>query len=184
MGRRSSRPSPPRRRAAPSAPRRSSSSTATAPARQSSAQKQSAPPPARTDAGKQAQPPVPAAAAPSAAGGFMANIASTAAGVAIGRGLDRALFGGGSAGGAAEAPDVDNLGPTDNVDIGDSSYSSYATEAPIPDSICSREVLEFKKCLDRSNHHISECQWNLDLLQACQAQAQAMDRGFADAPRL
>lgn len=110
----------------------------------------------------------------------MANIASTAAGVAIGRGIDRALFGGGGSGAAAT-----EASPDDHLETSASAQqsSSFAADGAIPESVCSREILEFRKCLDRSNHQLSECQWNLDLLKACQEQAQAMGTGFADAPR-
>lgn len=109
------------------------------------------------------------------AGSFMSNIASTAAGVAIGRGIDRALFGGGS----GSAPMPEEI-PADEPN----AFSEFSDDqGQIPDAVCSREVLEFKKCLDRTNHQVAECQWNLEILTACQQQA-AQNNGFADAPRL
>lgn len=102
----------------------------------------------------------------------MANVASTGLGVMAGRAMDRAFFGGGSAAPAEELP------PQHSTD----SYDSWEAKDQIPESICSREALEFKKCMERTSSDVASCQWNLDILAACQRQSH--ETGFADAGRL
>lgn len=64
--------------------------------------------------------------------------------------------------------------------------NEFSAAPPMPEeqqlSVCAREVLEFKKCMDKSGSDIASCQWNLDVLAACQQQQQ--QSGFADAGRL
>jgi hypothetical protein len=107
----------------------------------------------------------------------MSQVASTAAGVAIGRGIDRAFFGGGGGGGgeggAAEV-DPNHAGEAPGT-------SSFAAESPIPDSLCSRFVEDFKNCMDQSGHDVAACRWPMELLSQCQ---QGQQPGFADAGRL
>lgn len=183
MPRRTSRPSGGRRPAPRAAPARSASTRTTraAPARP-------APPPAKqgapasnqpAQAQKQQNAPPPATAAagqPSPMGGFMANVASTGLGVMAGRAMDRAFFGG--SGSAAEAAEHD-AAPTDSA-----SYSSEYSLQPdeITPSICAREALEFKKCMEENASSIGACQWNLNILAACQQREQEQP-GFADAGR-
>jgi hypothetical protein len=108
------------------------------------------------------------------ASSMMQSIASTAAGVAIGRGIDRALFGGGGGHGpegvaGEEAPEY-------------APVSEFADEeVDAPESVCSREFAEFQKCMARSNN-VSACDFNFQMLASCQA-AQAPQTGFADAGR-
>lgn len=104
----------------------------------------------------------------------MANVASTGLGVMAGRAMDRTFFGGGSAPPAEAAP----------VDEAPADYSSeYAIrDSPeVSQSVCAREALEFKKCMERTSSDVASCQWNLDILAACQQQQQ--QTGFADAGR-
>lgn len=172
MGRRSSRPSGGRRPAPRRAPARSASTRAAsppAPRRQSaSAQKPTSNPPSTQKQANNA--PAPAAAQSSPMGGFMANVASTGLGVMAGRAMDRTFFGGGN----APAPE-EELPPQD-------SNNEFAVNSDeIPPSVCAREAIEFKKCMDRTASDVTACQWNLDILAACQQQEK--QTGFAEAGR-
>lgn len=109
----------------------------------------------------------------------MANVASTGLGVMAGRAMDRALFGGGA---AAPAPEEVPADGTQAFDAAPSPYS-VAPEEQLSDSTCAREALEFKKCMERSQSDIGACQWNIDILAACQRRQQEQ-LGFADAGRL
>ncbi|CAN8073181.1 unnamed protein product [Agarophyton chilense] len=176
MPRRSSRPSGGRR----PAPSRASARPA---ARSASTRSRPSPPPAQTRAKstapasqKSAAAPPPVAAQPqqgSAMGGFMANVASTGLGVMAGRAMDRTFFGGS---GSASEP------ISEPINAVDPASSEYSTEEPLPDTVCAREMLEFKKCMERNGSDIGACQWNIDILSACQRQQQ--DLGFANASRL
>lgn len=105
----------------------------------------------------------------------MSNVASTGLGVMAGRALDRTFFGGS---GAAAAPAGEAPAP-----VPEGSYEFAAAEGaePVPDSVCAREALEFKKCMQRTGSNVGECQWNFDLLSSCQRQQH--DLGFAEAGR-
>lgn len=165
------------------APRRASSSRA-APRQ---APRRPAPPPARAAAPSKTAPAKATGAAPpakatpgapqqgSAMGGFMSNVASTGLGVMAGRALDRTFFGGGSGGGSEPAPAEGS-----EYEMAPDAYGADSFEAP-DEAVCAREVLEFKKCLQRTGTDMQACQWNYDILLACQKnQAQT---GFADAGR-
>lgn len=105
----------------------------------------------------------------------MANVAATGLGVAAGRAIDRTLFGGSGA-----APPPEEIGAE-----GASAYDAPEFVAPdemIEESVCAREALEFKKCMERSSNNVASCQWNIDILAACQQQQAQL--GFADAGRL
>lgn len=174
MGRRSSRPSAGRR---PAAPRRAASTRAASPPapRRAPARSSAAPPPQKATA---TTPPAPQQQQqPSMMGNMMANIASTAVGVTAGRALDRAIFGGGSSNNAAAPVEEEAVPPS----YGD-EYSLNSNAEEIPASVCAREALEFKKCMDRTASDVQACQWNLDILAACQQQER--QTGFADAGRL
>lgn len=107
----------------------------------------------------------------------MSNVAATGLGVAAGRAIDRAIFGGGS--GAAPAPE--ELG-AENSPAYDTSEFAAGPNEMVEESVCAREALEFKKCLERSSNDVASCQWNIDVLAACQQQQAQL--GFADAGRL
>lgn len=109
----------------------------------------------------------------------MANVASTGLGVMAGRAMDRAFFGGGGAEGHPETVPADDGSA---VDPYATETFSYEAEEVDP-SVCAREVLEFKKCLQRTNTDMQACQWNYDVLLACQKSDQAQ-MGFADTGRL
>lgn len=96
----------------------------------------------------------------------MSNIASTGLGVMAGRALDRTFFGGGSA-----APAPEEIG-TDAPQSFDAPSPYSAAPEEFSDSVCAREALEFKKCMDRTQSDVASCQWNIDILAACQRQQQ------------
>lgn len=105
----------------------------------------------------------------------MSNIASTGLGVMAGRAMDRTFFGGGSS--APQEYEGENVAPTYESSEG---YSVQPAEM-IEESVCTREAMEFKKCMERNTNSVSACQWNIDILAACQQQQQQL--GFADAGR-
>lgn len=105
----------------------------------------------------------------------MANVASTGLGVMAGRAMDRTFFGGGSQPPAEELPQ-EGAAPQ----AFDSEFAAPSEE--ITPSVCAREALEFKKCMERTGSDVASCQWNLDILAACQQQQP--QSGFADAGRL
>lgn len=104
----------------------------------------------------------------------MANVASTGLGVMAGRAMDRAFFGGP---GGQPAPEEAEQ-PLESVP---SPEFSSLGEEQVSDSVCAREALEFKKCMERTSSDIAACQWNIDILAACQRHQQ--ETGFADAGR-
>lgn len=102
----------------------------------------------------------------------MANVASTGLGVMAGRAMDRAFFGGGSAPAPEHAPEAESP----------AAPYEFAPDEQLPDTVCAREISEFKKCIERNGSDISACQWNIDILAACQRQQEEL--GFASAGRL
>lgn len=106
----------------------------------------------------------------------MANVAATGLGVAAGRAIDRTLFGGSS-----DAPPPEEIGAEGAPAYGASEFSA-APDEMIEESVCAREAQEFKKCMERSSNNVASCQWNIDILAACQQQQAQL--GFADAGRL
>lgn len=93
-----------------------------------------------------------------------------------GRAMDRAFFGGG---GSSGEPIESEPVPADS----DAYSKDYALQSDeITPSICAREALEFKKCMEDNASNIGACQWNLNLLAACQQKEQEQP-GFADAGR-
>lgn len=108
----------------------------------------------------------------------MANVASTGMGVMAGRAMDRAFFGGGSS--SPQEYEGEDVAPTYESSEG---YSVQPGEM-IEENVCAREAMEFKKCMERSSNSVSACQWNIDILAACQRQQQEQQQlGFADAGR-
>lgn len=107
----------------------------------------------------------------------MANVASTGLGVAAGRAIDRAIFGGGS----GAAPPPEELDGQSAPAYGGSEFAA-GPDNHVEESVCAREALEFKKCMERNSSDVAACQWNIDILAACQQQQAQL--GFADAGRL
>mmetsp|Transcript_17026 Transcript_17026/g.35356 ORF Transcript_17026/g.35356 Transcript_17026/m.35356 type:complete len:232 (+) Transcript_17026:2167-2862(+) len=117
------------------------------------------------------QAPVPATGGGSMMGGFMANVASTAAGVVAGRAIDRAFFGGGSSSAPAEPATPAPQQPLPSTDAG---YNATPAQGS-----CGFELAEFQKCLGANNNDGSLCQWNYDQLLNCQKMASENGRQYA-----
>ncbi|KAG5292422.1 CHCH domain-containing protein [Histoplasma ohiense] len=156
------RSAPPRPGAAPARP---------APAQQQRSATTAAHPPATTNA---AQPPA-AQAAPvqqSSGPGLFGQMASTAAGVAVGSSIGHAIggfFGGGSSA-PAEAQQAPPPATAQSMDSGlyqSNSSSSGWAETPA----CETDVRAFRKCMDDNQGNMSICGWYLDQLKACQQAA-------------
>ncbi|GAA5998123.1 hypothetical protein JCM5350_006680 [Sporobolomyces pararoseus] len=140
---------------------RPSARPAPAPAPQQSrgAHTQAAPPPAYA---QQAHPPAHAPAAPSAGGGMFANMASTAAGVAVGstmgHGLSNMLFGGGGGSQQVAAPTTPQ-------------EQSQFVQATNVGGKCDIQAKDFVSCLNATGNDTQSCSYYLDMLKQCQAAA-------------
>lgn len=107
----------------------------------------------------------------------MSQVASTAAGVAIGRGIDRAFFGGGGgAGGAEPEPQEFDAAAAASPAGG---VSSFGAEGPAGGAACSRFMEDFKACMESSGYDAATCKWPMELLANCQAE----QAGLAEANR-
>ncbi|GAA6002428.1 hypothetical protein JCM10207_001114 [Rhodosporidiobolus poonsookiae] len=131
---------------------------APAPAQQQrGAHTMAAPPPAQHHA-----PPAPVhhAPAPSAGGGMFANMASTAAGVAVGstvgHGLSNMLFGGGSS-----QPQAAPAAPVEQQSFQQARMGGA----------CDVQAKDFVQCLNATGNNAESCAYYLDMLKQCQAAA-------------
>ncbi|KAF9734956.1 hypothetical protein PMIN06_012360 [Paraphaeosphaeria minitans] len=146
---------PPRRpTAAPARP----AAPAPAPARHSST---AAAPPA------QHAPPAQAAPAPQASQGpgLFGQMASTAAGVAVGSTIGHALggfFGGGSSAPAEAAPQ--------NTDFAQQHQQASMSQSQ-PTGPCAGDIKTFNNCMTENQGNLNICGWYLDQLKACQQAA-------------
>ncbi|KAI1919196.1 hypothetical protein LOZ58_004340 [Ophidiomyces ophidiicola] len=159
---------PRQRRAAP-APSRA------APARPMPA----APAPAQTQqrpSSTAAAPPAPAAqpaasAQTSQGPGLFAQMASTAAGVAVGSSIGHAVgsfFTGGSSSAPAEAAQAPPAAasPMDN-----SLYQANSSSSWSQGGACETDIKAFRTCMDEHSGNMSICGWYMDQLKACQEAA-------------
>jgi len=158
-------------------PRQSRSGGGRAPSRPSVAPTRSAPaqqtrpattasyPPANARHAAPPPPPAPVAAAPaqSQGPGLFGQMASTAAGVAVGSSIGHAI--GGFFGGGSSAP-VEQQ-PTTAVA---SQNQEQAQNSWGPRS-CETDAKSFTKCLDENQGNMQICGWYLEQLKACQAAA-------------
>ncbi|OAP54624.1 hypothetical protein AYL99_11072 [Fonsecaea erecta] len=157
-------------RPAPSRP------TAPAPAPRSAPQQQQRPmtttaaPP--TASAHQHAPPVQASQGP----GLFGQMASTAAGVAVGSSIGHAIGGFFSGGGSSSAPVEQQQQPTDAyARTGDampnalySQSNSAAAEASGP---CAADIKSFTDCMNQNQGNMTICGWYLEQLKACQQAA-------------
>ncbi|KAK0521236.1 hypothetical protein OC835_006950 [Tilletia horrida] len=109
-----------------------------------------------------------AAAAPSQGPGLFANMASTAAGVAVGssvgHGISSMLFGGGS---RSEAP-------AEQAQAQYPAYDQSAQQSAYQQSnvgSCEAQAKDFTRCLEASNNDFNACSYYLEALKACQQAA-------------
>jgi len=145
----------PARPSAPMQPQSRQSSTAMTPAANQSAATR--PPP---QAGQQSP-------------GLFGQMASTAAGVAVGSSIGHAIggfFGGGSSNSSealpAEQQQQQNQGmmnPADNNTYMNSQYQ--------PPRACENDSKRFYECMDQNRGDLTVCGWYMDQLKACQAAA-------------
>ena len=95
---------------------------------------------------------------------MLGQIASTAAGVAVGstvgHGLSN-LFFGGSSSSAAEPAQQSNDFAQQHQQVNTSSASGA----------CATDVTNFRKCMDENQGSLTICGWYLDQLKACQQAA-------------
>ncbi|KAL8772040.1 MAG: hypothetical protein Q9209_002706 [Squamulea sp. 1 TL-2023] len=99
--------------------------------------------------------------------GLFGQMASTAAGVAVGSSIGHAIggfFGGGSSSAAAESQQADN-GMA--AQANDSGYQNDSWGA----RSCETDAKNFTKCLDENGGNMQICGWYLDQLKACQSTA-------------
>ncbi|KAH7333420.1 hypothetical protein BKA65DRAFT_507769 [Rhexocercosporidium sp. MPI-PUGE-AT-0058] len=153
-------------------PRQSRSGGGRAPSRPTAPQRQVAPQQTR-QATSAAYPPAARPAAPAAAppaqqqqsggGSMLGNIASTAAGVAIGSSVGHAITGffGGSSAPAAEQPQQNAVASQGN----EASENSWGQRS------CEVDAKQFTKCLDENQGNMQICGWYLEQLKACQQAA-------------
>ncbi|BGP15978.1 hypothetical protein JCM10213_004795 [Rhodosporidiobolus nylandii] len=138
---------------------------APAPAQQQSrgAHTMAAPPPTHAPAQHHAAPPVAHAPAPAASQGpgLFGQMASTAAGVAVGstvgHGLSSMLFGGGGSSQPAEAP----AAPVEQQTFQQARMGGA----------CDVQAKDFVSCLNATSNDTASCQYYLDMLKQCQAAA-------------
>ena len=112
----------------------------------------------------------PAAQAPgqqaSGGSGLFGQMASTAAGVAVGSSIGHALggfFGGGSSAAPAEAQQQQVADPNDNATYMSGQYQ--------PPRVCENDSQRFYQCMNENRGDLTICGWYMDQLKACQAAA-------------
>ncbi|EXJ61214.1 uncharacterized protein A1O5_12006 [Cladophialophora psammophila CBS 110553] len=159
-----SRPAPSRPKAPAPAPR------SVAPQQQQRPMSTAAP----TAPVQQVPPPVQASQGP----GLFGQMASTAAGVAVGSSIGHAiggLFSGGGSSYSAPAEQQQQQQPTDAYGrTGDAmpnalySQSNSATEATGP---CAADIKSFTDCMNQNQGNMTICGWYLEQLKACQQAA-------------
>ncbi|KAI8575256.1 hypothetical protein K450DRAFT_262671 [Umbelopsis ramanniana AG] len=142
----------------------------TAPVRQQPVQHQAPPAP-------QQHAMTPAAPAPSAIAhpapqqpGLFAQMATTAAGVAVGSAAGHAITAGVSSmfgGGGSEEPQQ----PQQQQQQYQQPPQQVFQQQPTGAASCEADAQAFTKCLQTSNNDVTACQWYLDSLKACQQMA-------------
>ncbi|KAM0718122.1 hypothetical protein Q7P37_006454 [Cladosporium fusiforme] len=158
-------------------PRQSRGPASSAPKRPVAPPARAAPQPTQTrQASTSAQPPAaappaaapPAAAAPAQSGGsgLFGQMASTAAGVAVGSSIGHAV-GGWFSGGSSDAPAAPVDQPLAQTADGQTAMNSQYQ----PPAVCAQDVSNFRSCMDQNQGDLTICGWYLDQLKACQSAA-------------
>ncbi|PGH26712.1 hypothetical protein AJ80_01658 [Polytolypa hystricis UAMH7299] len=124
--------------------------------------------PASTSA---APPPAAAQQAPaqSQGSGLFGQMASTAAGVAVGSAVGHTL--GGWFSGGSSSSETAAAPPADTMDSGLYQSNGYSSTAAESNPACETDVRAFRKCMDDNQGNMSICGWYLDQLKACQQAA-------------
>ncbi|PSR83851.1 hypothetical protein BD289DRAFT_276644 [Coniella lustricola] len=121
----------------------------------------------RGQAGPPAAAPTATAAPASAGSGLFGQMATTAAGVAVGHTVANGImgmFGGGSSSEPAQAAASDNA-----VASQGQQGSYYANQSADPN--CALATKSFTNCMDEHQGNMSICGWYMDQLKACQQAA-------------
>ncbi|KAH7079359.1 hypothetical protein BKA63DRAFT_508257 [Paraphoma chrysanthemicola] len=113
----------------------------------------------------QQPPPMQQAQAPTPQGpGLFGQMASTAAGVAVGSSIGHAVGGWFSGGSSAPA---EGAAPQ-STDFAQQHQNTTQMEST---GACATDVNNFRKCMDENQGSLTICGWYLDQLKACQAAA-------------
>ncbi|KAK1141625.1 hypothetical protein N8T08_008889 [Aspergillus melleus] len=169
-----------RRGAAPTPARSAPTRPTAAPARPAAAPQAQHSQPHSTSAhppsGAQQHAPPPAAApAPvqqSQGPGLFGQMASTAAGVAVGSSIGHAIggfFGGGGSSAPAESQQA--APPAEAQPMDNGLWQSSAANTSWENPACATDVRNFRSCMDENKGDLTICGWYLDQLKACQAAA-------------
>ncbi|KAE8221438.1 hypothetical protein CF319_g5201 [Tilletia indica] len=112
-------------------------------------------------------PPQQAAAAPSQGPGLFANMASTAAGVAVGssvgHGISSMFFGGGRSEAPVEQAQAQYPAQDQAAQQGAYQQTNVGT--------CEAQAKDFTRCLEASGNDFNSCSYYLEALKACQQAA-------------
>ncbi|KAG2173936.1 hypothetical protein INT44_000049 [Umbelopsis vinacea] len=164
------------RRSAPArAPAQQTRQAHTAPTRQApppQQQQHRAPPPQQTQQQQHAmtQPPPSAVGQPAQQGpGLFGQMASTAAGVAVGHSIGHAITGGASSlfGGSREQPPAEQPQSVPQQQYSDYQQPAYQQQS-VGGASCEADAKAFTKCLEINNNDVAQCHWYLENLKACQ----------------
>ncbi|OJD16893.1 hypothetical protein AJ78_02991 [Emergomyces pasteurianus Ep9510] len=158
--------------------RRGAAPARSAPSRPTAAPARPAPAQQQRSATTAAHPPATSAAHPPAAQappaqqstgpGLFGQMASTAAGVAVGSTIGHAI--GGFFGGGSSAPAEPQQAPPQQMDSG-LYQSNSATSGWAETPACDNDARAFRKCMDDNQGNMTICGWYLDQLKACQQAA-------------
>ncbi|KAJ5114686.1 hypothetical protein NUU61_000445 [Penicillium alfredii] len=159
-----------RRGAAPTPARSAPTRPTAAPARPAPAPQQQQPhstaahPPQHAP---QQAPPVQQSSGP----GLFGQMASTAAGVAVGSSIGHAVGGLFSGGSSAPAEPQQAAPPAESQAMDNGLWQSSAANSSYETPACETDVRNFRRCMDEQQGNLSICGWYLDQLKACQAAA-------------
>lgn len=103
--------------------------------------------------------------------GLFAQMASTAAGVAVGSAVGHTVANGISSlfGGSSDKP----VEPAPAPAAQPTQYQAYQPQQQFQPGAgaCEADAKAFTKCLENNNNDVSACQWYLDALKSCQQMA-------------
>ncbi|KAG0205160.1 hypothetical protein BGX33_008060 [Mortierella sp. NVP41] len=97
--------------------------------------------------------------------GLFGQMASTAAGVAVGHSIGNAVT---SAFGMGSSSHQQQIPETQPRQAQQTAYGNQPTN-PSPAASCDENAKAFTRCLDATNNDMSVCQFYLEQLKACQA---------------
>ncbi|KAI9314573.1 hypothetical protein BX666DRAFT_1968091 [Dichotomocladium elegans] len=121
--------------------------------------------------------PAPAASAPMVSQpqqpGLFAQMATTAAGVAVGSAVGHTIANGVSSlfSGSSDAPAEQPQAAAPQYQQPPQYMYQQQPQQPAGVSACDADAKAFTKCLESNNNDVSACQWYLDALKSCQQMA-------------